>query len=116
MNVNPNIRSFPAKHHGLVFTVLNAGAELFSLPVESFPEPLRTRHGGAGNSELSYLGRHEPQGGEPAVSGVHAHEIHQSQIAAKLLVAADSFIVVDKVAAAIDDRFSPVDFDSLHVV
>ena len=51
-----------------------------------------------------------------AIRRVDAGEIHQTQIAPKLLVPGNPFIVIEEVPAAIKDETVAVDFDRFGVV
>src|SRR5206468_2966169 len=47
---------------------------------------------------------------------VHAREIHQAQIRPVSLLATDALVVIQEVAAAIEDQPIPVDFHALDVM
>ena len=93
-----------------------AKAFLTALPVKGVAEPPHPIQGCAVDPELPHLGWYESQRGEAVCRDVYRREVHEPQVAAIMLKAADSFIIVDEVAAAVNDRPPPVDFDSLHVV
>jgi hypothetical protein len=56
------------------------------------------------------------EGAETAVGRIDVREIHQREIAAKLLVARDAFVIVEEIAAAVKDETILVDFDRLGVM
>ena len=71
---------------------------------------------GVVHPEMTDLCRRHVQGKKPACPGIDLREIHESQVAAKGLVSADAFIIVQKVAAPVQDELAPVYFDRLHVM
>ncbi len=50
------------------------------------------------------------------VARVDRWEVHEHQVAAVAIVTLDAFVVIDEVAASVEDRFPLVDLDSLGVV
>jgi len=57
--------------------------------------------------------RRHIQGQETARSSVKTHEIHQHKMAPVFLVSGDSLIIVQEIAATVQNRLISVDFDPL---
>jgi len=51
-----------------------------------------------------------------AIPRIEIDQVHQPEIAAERFVAADSFVVGEKISAAIEDEPAFEDFDRLYVV
>ncbi len=51
---------------------------------------------------------------EPSIRWVDGEEIHHGEIAAERLVAADSFVIVEEIAATIENESVPVDVDAVR--
>src|SRR5690606_26345322 len=58
---------------------------------------------------------HQLESGE-AAGAVEGREVHEREVAAELLVTADPLVVVEEVAAPVEDRPAAVDLDRLRVV
>src|SRR6266566_1321292 len=92
------------------------GAERLADPLKYWPQPVAVLGGGVAQPHLCGLHRHHVQGREGAGAGRYRGEVQQAQIAAEVLVAADALVVVDGIAAAIQDQSAPVDLDGAGVV
>src|SRR5439155_23826878 len=65
-------------------------------------------------SEAPRLHGHQPRLRDATLVGIDPDQVHQPQVGAERLVAADPLVVVQKVAAAVQDQALPVDLDRLQ--
>jgi hypothetical protein len=85
-------------------------------PVEDRGEPLPVGGGGLVQPHLAGLHRGHPQRGELAGAGVKGREVEQAQVGPAGLVAGDALVVIDAVAAAVQDELAAVHLDRARVV
>src|SRR5215472_18345646 len=65
---------------------------------------------------LPDLHGHHAQAGQFPRAGQYRGEVQQPQVVPVLLVAADALVVVDAIAAAVEDELAPVDLDRAGMV
>ena len=92
------------------------GPEAGAFPVENGAEPTRIGRRGALHAKMLHPGRDELEPQEPPAPGLQLWQVHEPELAPELLVAADAFVVVDEIAAAVEDEPVPVDFDRLRMM
>ena len=83
---------------------------------ECCPQPFAVFGGGVVQPHLFGLHRHHVQGRERARVGGDVRKVQRAQIVTELFVAADALVVVDGIAAAIQDQPLPVDLDRAGMV
>jgi hypothetical protein len=86
------------------------------LPIQGVQEPLAAPFGGAVHTEVPDLGGGHGETHQPAARDVQGREVHQAQVVPKLLVAADPFVVRQKVSTSVENWPVAVDLDALDVV
>ena len=90
-------------------------AELAAFPVERPLHPCHVLLGGADQAKIADLERNEVERGK-STGGFDIDEIHQDQVVAVALVAADSFVVVEEIAAAVKNEATAKNLDPLRVM
>ena len=63
-----------------------------------------------------HLERRDLQPTQRLVGHIEGQEVHQREISPVLFVTPDAFVVVDEVAAPVEDWLAPVDLDPLGMV
>src|ERR1019366_8952370 len=94
----------------------DAGPEPLTFPLERPLHPFDVLPRRAVKPELPDLKRDDLERSEVSGSRFDICEIHQRQVAAKFFVAADAFIIIEEVAATIENEPLMGDFDGLRMM
>ena len=118
MPVNPGLgrASSPLQPEGAIRTDANACSEAATLSVQSLQYPSSIGRRGGVEAHSTNLQRHHLESSEHSVGGADCREVHEHEVVAEFFVAADALVVVDEVAAAIEDRPVAIDFDGFEVM
>ena len=85
-------------------------------PLEHGAQPLPVRCGRGLQAHLRGLHGRDLQGCQLARARLHRREVEQPQVVAVLVVVPDALVVVDAVAAAVEDELAPEHLDRARVV
>ena len=94
----------------------DASLELQTFPPERLLHPLGVLPRRAVKPELPDLKRDDLECGEISGRRFDIHEIHKRQIAAIFFVPADPLIIIEEIAATIENEPLVVDFDGLRMM
>ena len=112
----PFVSFLPPQLQSISFNHGHAGPIALSLPVQNSRDPCGISRSGPVHPEVTDLcGRHV-QGKEPACDGIYPRKIHEPQVASINLMPADSLVVIQKVAAPVENELAPVHFNRFYVV
>ncbi len=109
-------RLSPAERELALLYRIDPDAERTALSVQDVAQPVCVFMRRAVQPEISDLQRRHLELDQPSVRRVYARKIHQHQIVPEFLVSLDAFVIVQEIAAAIEDRLFLVDFDPLRMV
>src|SRR5512145_1193569 len=94
---------------------LDPEAEAPAHPVEGVAQPSGGLRRRVVHPEVPDLHRLHAEIGEPAGGGIQRRGVQQRQIVAELLVTGDSFVVIEEVAAPVEDELALEYFDRADV-
>ena len=118
-NLPPGARlaaSAPAKREATVRHGLDARAEPCAFAVECLLEPAGLVPGSLVQAEASDPKRCHLEAHELAASRVEGCKVQEHELGAVLRLASDAFVVVQEIAAAVEDGPAAVDLDALRVM
>ena len=95
---------------------LDAGSESQALPIERLLHPIDVLPRGAAQLEVPDLKRDCLERGEVSGRGLGICEIHERQVAAIFFAPPDTFIIIEEIAATIENEPLMVDLDGLRVM
>ena len=95
---------------------MNSTAEVQALAIEHVAEPNGVCSRCAVEAEFSQLQGHHLQAPQEVVQIFDIEEIAEREVRAKEFVSADALIVVDEIAASVEDQLAPINFDPHRVM
>src|SRR3990172_670515 len=107
---------FPLQLQSGAFNKGHAGAVSLSFSIENIRDPSGITGRGVVHPKMTHLRGYHSQGKKLACLRIHLSEIHEPEVGAKRLISADSFIVVQKVAATVEDELAAVHLDRFQVM
>ena len=106
----------PPQRQDILSASCHPRAEPLSFSIEKIFKPLGIDFRGTVHPKAPDLSRYHPQGEKVARPGVHIREVHQAEIPAEIFVTFDSLIIVEKIAAAIENEAFLVHLNCLDMV
>lgn len=106
----------PKRLQGVVLIEIDAGARLCAFLIESISQPHHILSRRAVQPELPDPKRRQFQFDELSARCRMTGQVHHREIVTKRLVISDALVIVEEVAAAIEDGFSSIDLNSFCVV
>src|SRR5688572_24113025 len=94
---------------------LERAAEALALGVQDAAQPLAIDVRRALEAQAPAVKRDELEFHELAALGVELGKVHHPEIGAELFVARNPLVVVDEVAAAVEDQLAAADLDALRM-
>ena len=91
-------------------------AELAAFPVQRFPYPINVGLGRKDQTELPDLEGYRLKSEKIPTRCVDVSEIHDGEVAAVFLVTPDTLIIIEEIAAAVQNKPAAVDLDRLRVM
>ena len=95
---------------------LDEAAESVADAAERVSEPVHAPFVDAAHLEPSHLHRHHGQAREPARGEFERREIHEPEVAAIPAMAGDALVVVDEIAAAVENEPVTIHLDGADVM
>src|SRR6185369_7358127 len=99
-----------------IVTQPRAIPELRTLLVDQLSEPARVVGRCTPQTKVTNPQRSHCKLDQPPARDVEGEEVHEGEIGAVLLVSRDPFVVVEEVAASVDDRPAGANLDRLRVM
>src|SRR5689334_15769672 len=91
-------------------------AELRTLAVDHSSEPTRILRRGTSQAKVANLQRTHRKLDQPPARDVEGEEVHEGEIGAELPVSRDPLVVVEEIAASVEDRPAGANLDRLRVM
>src|SRR4029077_15691737 len=109
----PSLLPYPGPNENrLPFEIKNDPcAELLTLPIQCLLDPFNVPPRWIGETKVLDLQRSQFERLEAPARRIQRREIHQRQGGTVALVTTDPFVVVQKIAAAIENETISIDFD-----
>src|SRR5262249_25610648 len=108
--------SLPLKSQAVVTLQSRSRAERRAEPVQQIAEPLRVFGRSAVQSESPDLHGDQSRFQQLALPRIYLQQVHERQVAAELLIAANALIVAQEISATIEDQSLAVDLDGFHMM
>ena len=93
-----------------------AGRKSLAFSVQRLPHPIIILLGSADELKTSNLKRDRFERDDIFGYGIDVSQVHQGEIAPIGFMASNTFIVVQKIAAAVENKAAPMDVDALGVM
>src|SRR5581483_1522521 len=95
--------SAPFQSEGVVRADADACTKTAAFPIQSVSHPGTIGRGRRIEPHVAHLQRHHLEAGECRIGGPDRLKVHQHQVITVFLVAADTLVVVEEIAAAVED-------------